>query len=62
MARRLARSGGEIMSGFIFLVVLPASFGILMENLGYGIVTRPGVFIPSAVIFSILCVFMEGKL
>lgn len=49
------------MSRFIFFVLLPASFGILMANLGYGIFTRPDVFLPSAVIFSILCVFMEDK-
>ena len=49
------------MSKFIFIVVLPASFGALMASLGYGILTRPDVFIPAIIIFSFICVWIGDK-
>lgn len=49
------------MNKFMFIIVLPASFGVLLASLGYGILTRPDVFLPACIIFSFICVWIGDK-
>jgi len=43
------------------MTILSVSFAVLMTSLGYGILTRPDVFLPSCIIFSLFFALMVNK-
>lgn len=45
----------------LIVIILCASFGVLMANLGYGVLARPDIFWPSCIIFSLFCALMVNK-